>query len=238
MGVMLEPRNSKRPLFGRIFQPLIDALRDTDMNTRLDFLSIDFMVRKCNHMVMEWSKLHSNENNEHLPYEVFLAFNESALTIPVTEWLYLGRNQPLIPRQNQIPGKHFAESQSDDHHSKKQRVNPAIFTAGGNAAAKGGGEYGKKKQQPASNAAPKTTKPTAPPLQKPTQEVCTKSLLHQVDAAAHPGDCTIATCTRKHNALQNGKLSKPDQEAVRSYIDGMTPGPYADKCKITFDTYL
>ena len=37
MGVMLEPRNSKRPLFGRIFQPLIDALRDTDMNTRLDF---------------------------------------------------------------------------------------------------------------------------------------------------------------------------------------------------------
>jgi hypothetical protein len=63
--------------------------------------------------------------------------------------------------------------------------------------------------------------------------------LHQVDAAAHPGDCTIATCTRKHNALQNnGKLSKPDKEAVRSYIDGMTPGPYADKCKITFDTYL
>ena len=101
--------------------------------------------------------------------------------------------RPLIPRQNQIPGKHFAESQSDDHHSKKQRVNPAIFTAGGNAAAKGSGKYGKKKQQPASNAAPKTTKPTAPPLQKPTQEVCIKSLLHQVDAAAHPGDCTIAT---------------------------------------------
>jgi hypothetical protein len=119
-------------------------------------------------------------------------------------------------------------------------VNPAIFTAGGNAAAKGSGKYGKKKQQPASNAAPKTTKPTAPPLQKPTQEVCIKSLLHQVDAAAvHPGDCTIATCTREHNALQNnGKLSKPDLEAVRSYIDGMTPDPYADKCKITFDTYL
>ena len=239
MGVMLEPRNSKRPLFGRIFQPLIDALRDTDMNTRLDFLPIDFMVRKCNHMVMEWSKLYSNESNEHLPYEDFLALNESALTIPVTEWLYLGRNQPLIPRQNQIPGKHFAESQSDDQHSKKQRVNPAISTAGGNAAAKGGGKYGKKKQQPASNAAQKTTKPTAPPAPKPTQEVCIKSLLHQVDAAAHPGDCTIATCTRKHNALQNnGKLSKPDKEAVRSYIDGMTPGPYADKCKITFDTYL
>jgi hypothetical protein len=64
MGVMLEPRNSKRPLFGRIFQPLIDALRDTDLNTRLPF---DFMVQKCNHMVMEWSKLYSNENNEHLP---------------------------------------------------------------------------------------------------------------------------------------------------------------------------
>ena len=43
-GVMLEPKNSKRPLFGRIFQPLIDALRDTDMNTRLDFLPIDFMA--------------------------------------------------------------------------------------------------------------------------------------------------------------------------------------------------
>jgi hypothetical protein len=106
MGVMLEPRNSKRPLFVRIFQPLIDALPDTDMNTRLDFLPIDLIVRKCNHMVMEWSsKLYSNENNEHLPYEDFLALNEAALTIPVTEWLYLGRDQPLIPRQNQIPGK-------------------------------------------------------------------------------------------------------------------------------------
>jgi hypothetical protein len=92
MGVMLEPRNSKHPLFGRIFQPLIDALRDTELNTRLDFLPIDFMVRKCNHMIMEWSKLYSNVD--------FLALNETALTIPVTEWLYLGRNQPLIPRQN------------------------------------------------------------------------------------------------------------------------------------------
>ena len=31
---------------------------------------------------MEWSKLCSNENNEHLPYEEFLALNEAALTIP------------------------------------------------------------------------------------------------------------------------------------------------------------
>ena len=74
---------------------------------------------------MEWSKLYRNENNEHLPYEDFLALNESALTIPVTEWLYLGRNQPLI-----IPRQHFAESQSDDHNSKKQRVDPATSTAG------------------------------------------------------------------------------------------------------------
>ena len=64
MGVMLESCNSKRPLFGRILQPLIDTIRDTDMNSRLDFLSIDFIVRRCNHMVMEWSKLYSNENNE------------------------------------------------------------------------------------------------------------------------------------------------------------------------------
>ena len=87
MGVMLEPRNSKRPLFGRIFQPLIDALRDTHINTRLDFLPIDFIVRKCNHMVMEWSKLYSNKNNdEHLPYEDFLALIEAALTIiPLAE---------------------------------------------------------------------------------------------------------------------------------------------------------
>jgi len=167
---MLKPRNSKRPLFGRIFQPLINALRDTDMNTRLDFLPIDFIVRKCNHMVMEWSKLYSNENNEHFLYEDFLALNEVALTIPVTEWLYPGRNQPLIPRQHQIPG----------NHSKKQRVNPTTPTACGNAAAKGGGKYGKKKHQQTSSTAPKTTKPTAPPAAKPTQEVCIKSLLHQL----------------------------------------------------------
>ena len=188
---------------------------------------------------MEWSKLYSNENNEHLPYEDFLALNEAALTIPVTEWLYLGRNQPLIPRQNQIPGKHFVQSQTDDYNSKKQHVNPNTPAAGGNAGAKGGGKYGKKKQPQTSSAAPKKTKPTAPPAAKPPQEVCIKSLLHQVDAAAHPGDCTIEACTRKHNAIQNnGKLSKPDKEFVCNYIDRMTPGPYADKCKITFDTYI
>ena len=178
---MLEPRNSKRPLFERIFQPLIDALSDTDMNTRLDFLPINFIVRKYNHMVMEWSKLYSNENNERLlPYEDFLALNEAALTIPVTEWLYLGRNQPLIPRQNQIPGKHFVEAQADDYNSKKQRMNPTTPTTGGNAAAKGGGKYGKKKQQQTSSTAPKTPRPTALPAAKPTQEICIKSLLHHL----------------------------------------------------------
>lgn len=84
MGVMLEPRsNSKRPLFGKIFQPPIDALRDTDINTtRLDYLQIDYIVRKCNNMIMEWSKLYSNKNNEHLPYKEFLALIETTLTIP------------------------------------------------------------------------------------------------------------------------------------------------------------
>jgi hypothetical protein len=118
-------------------------------------------------------------------------------------------------------------------------LEPHYPTAGGNAAAKGGEKYEKKKQQQTSSSVPKTTRPTAPPAAKPTQELCIKRLLHQVDAAAHPGDCTIATCTRKYNAIQNnGKLSKPDKESVRSYIDEMTPGPYADKCKLTFDTYL
>jgi hypothetical protein len=185
-GVMIEPRNSKRPLFGKIFQSLIDALRDTDMNTRLDFLPIDFIVRKCNHIVIEWSKLYSNENNEHLPYEEFLVLNEAALTIPVTEWLYIGRNQ--------IPGKHFVAAPVDDHHKKKQRVNPNTPTTGGGAAAKGGGKYGKKKQQQTSSTMPVTPKPTAPSASKPTQEVCIRSLLHQIDAISHPGDCTITIC--------------------------------------------
>ena len=176
MGVMLEPCNSKRPLLGRFFQPLIDALRDMDMNTHLDFLPIDSIVRKCNHMVMEWSKLYSNENNEHLPCEDFLALNKAALTIPVTE-------QPLILRQNQFPEKHFVAAQADDYNSKKQRVNPTTPITGKNAAAKGGGKYGKINQQQTSSTVSKTPKPAS----KRTQEVCIKSLLHQVDAASHPG---------------------------------------------------
>ena len=73
---------------------------------------------------MEWSKLYSNENNEHFPNEDFLALNEAALTIPVAESLFLGRNQPLILRQNKIPGKHFVPAPADDPDAKKQRVNP------------------------------------------------------------------------------------------------------------------
>ena len=176
---MLEPQNSKRPLFGRIFQPLIDALRDTDMNTCLDFLPIDFIVRKCNHMVMEWSKLYSNENNELLPYEDFLALNEAALTIPVTEWLYLGRNQPLIPRQNQIPGKHFVELQTDDQNSKKQRVNATTSTAGGNAAAKGGGKYGKKSSS-----------------RHPTRRRKQQSRRHHLRKSRHRKSASRASCTK------------------------------------------
>ena len=203
------------------------------MNTRLDFLPTDFLVRKCNHMVMEWSKLYSNENNEHLPYEDFLALNENALTIPVTEWLYLGRNQPLIPRQNQIPGKHFAEAQSDDHQSKKQRVNPATSTAGGGER---GGQWRREVRQEKAAAGIQHGAEDNKADSTTSAKADTGGLYQE---RSTPGDCTIATCTRKHNALQsNGKLSKPDKEAVRSYIDGMTPGPYADKCKITFDTHL
>ena len=125
---MLEPRNSKRPLFGRIFQPLIDALRDTDMNTRLDFLPIDFIVRKCNHMVMEWSKLYSNENNEHLPYEDFLALNEAALTIPVMNgYTTSDATSHLSPDK----------TRSRENTSSTRRPT-TTSTAGGNAAAKGG----------------------------------------------------------------------------------------------------
>jgi hypothetical protein len=116
-------------------------------------------------------------------------------------------------------------------------VNPTTPPTRGNAAAKGGEKYGKKKQQPTPSSMPKTQKPTPPPTSKPTQEECIKGLLHQVDAASHPGDCTYHHYF--HNVLKNsGKLSKTDKESVRSYIDGMTPGPYADKCKLTFDIYL
>jgi len=70
------------------------------MNTRLDFLPTDFLVRKCNHMVMEWSKLYSNENNEHLPYEDFLALNEDGMAIPRTE-------PATYPATKPNPGKTF-----------------------------------------------------------------------------------------------------------------------------------
>ena len=104
----------------------------------MDFLPIDLIVR--NHMVMEWSKLYSNENNEHFPHEDFLALNEAALTIPVAESLFLGRNQPLILRQNKIPGKHFVPAPADDPGAKKQRVNPTTPAAGNNNATGSGGK--------------------------------------------------------------------------------------------------
>ena len=238
MGVMLEPRNSKRPLFGRIFQPAIDALSDTDITSRLDYLPIDFIVRRCNNMVVEWSKLYSNENNEHLPYEEFLALNEKALSIPVQEWLILGRTQPVIPRQTQIPGKHSLPAAADEPY-KRQRGNQPKYAQDNNSAAAGGGRnYGKPSQRKAT-ATPPTLRQLAPQPQKPTTEVCIKHLLHQADAASHPGDCSNGNCKRNHNArLQGGKLTKTDKEFVRGHIDGMTPGPYADKCKHTLDTYL
>jgi len=113
MGVMLEPRNSKRPLFGRIFQPLIDALRVDGYEHPLGLLSYLSTSLYESATIWQWngrSKLYSNENNEHLPYEDFLALNEAALTIPVTEWLYLGRNQPLIPRQNKTRSRENTSS--------------------------------------------------------------------------------------------------------------------------------
>jgi hypothetical protein len=235
MGVMMEPKNSPRPLFGRIFQPPIDALTDTDMNSRLDFLPIDFVTRRSNHMVVKWSKLYSNETNEHRPYDEFLAMNEAALTIPVQEWLLQGKTQPVIPRQTQIPGKHYVPFTAHDNGSKKPR-------GGGHQGypAANNGKHGKA-PGPAhvTPPAPPAAKHTPPPGPKQAQEVCIKNLLHQADPTNHPGDCTLVGCKRKHNARpQGGRLSKPDKDYVRGRIEGMTPGPYADKCKHTLDTYL
>ena len=135
VDAMLEPRNSKRPLFGRIFQPLIDALRDTDMNTRLDFLPIDFIVRKCNYMVMEWGKLQQREQRVP-PLRGILGTHRSRPHRPGSRMAILLRNQPLISRQNQIPGKHFVPAPTDDPSAKRQRVNLTTPAAGNNAAAK------------------------------------------------------------------------------------------------------
>ena len=51
MNVTLEPKDSKQPLFGKIFNPPIDALSDTDYETRLDLLPIDFVVNKLNEKI-------------------------------------------------------------------------------------------------------------------------------------------------------------------------------------------
>jgi hypothetical protein len=100
------------------------------MNTRLDFLPIDFIVRKCNYMVMEWSNLQQREQRG------ILGTHRSRPHRPGSRMAILWRNQPLISRQNQIPGKHFVPAPTDDPGAKRQRVNPTTPAAGNNAAAK------------------------------------------------------------------------------------------------------
>ena len=80
-SVMMEDRNALHPHFRTIFRGPIDALREINLNHKLDNLPPNYLVWKCNQMNLQWAAQYRNEANEFLPEEAFNRVCVQALTI-------------------------------------------------------------------------------------------------------------------------------------------------------------
>ena len=227
-SVMMEDRNALHPHFRAIFRGPIDALREINLNHKLDNLPPNYLVWKCNQMNLQWAAQYRNEANEFLSEEAFNRVCVQALTIPVAEWMLEGNYLKEVPRQVYTPGKR-PTNPTNNRQEKKQRGSP-------------------NNGPPASNAPKTINPPPKGPAQKqsPPQtganpsrnEICLKHLFYNADPAEYE-DCKLGAkaCPRIHNVklAPGGKLHPKDKEDTRKALQGLS-GKFGTKALAALDT--
>ncbi len=226
-SVMMEDRNAPHPHFRTIFRGPIDALREINLNHKLDNLPPNYLVWKCNQMNLQWAALYRSEANEFLSVEAFHRVCVQALTIPVDMWMLEGNYLKEVPRQIYTPGKHPLTTSNGNRQDKKQRGTPP--------------------KGPATSNPPKTTPPQGPAQKNAPapasnnnsrKEICLKHLFFNADPTEYE-DCKLGAkgCTRIHNVklAPGGKLHPKDKEDTRKALQGM-PGKFGTKALAALDT--
>jgi len=230
-SVMMEDRNVLHPHFRVIFRGPIDALREINLNHKLDNLPPNYLVWKCNQMNLQWAAQYRNEANEFLPDEAFNRVCVQALTIPVAEWMLEGNYLKEVPRQIYTPGKRPTNPGAHIRQDKQQRGNPPKGAPAGNPP--------KNNNPPLKGPAQKQS-PPAPGANNSRNEICLKHLFYNADPTEYE-DCKLGAkaCPRIHNVklAPGGKLHPKDKEDTRKALQGL-PGKFGTKALAALDTLV
>jgi hypothetical protein len=199
--------------------------------------------------LVEFSKLYTNGENEHMDFEEFKTLNKKTLRIDTSKWLddHSRLDRSKIPKQVVAPPgvkpsavkRDFNQAFNNKNDRIPYRGQRAPMDGGGNG--RGGGRMGGrgayryKREQP--DEEPPANKPI--PNKQPklaASGICIRNTLNLKDPAKFPTGCIKPDCQHRHDVVLTGagKLSPPDKERVMKTLTDM-PGNFA-KTALAFIT--
>ncbi len=104
MDMFQERIGSRDPFFAEIFEMMKSQLLDEGPDS-IHHVNIDYQVRSVEGQLVEFAKLYTNGDNEHMDFEEFKKLNKKTLQINTSRWLddHSRLDRTKIPRQVVAP---------------------------------------------------------------------------------------------------------------------------------------
>jgi hypothetical protein len=248
MDMFQEKVGCREPFFVEIFEMMKSQLLDEGPDS-IHHVNIDYQVRGVEAHLVEFSKLYTNGENEHMDFEEFKTLNKKTLRIDTSKWLddHSRLDRSKIPKQVVAPPgvkpsavkRDFNQAFNNKNDRIPYRGQRAPMDGGGNG--RGGGRMGGrgaykyKREQP--DEEPPANKPI--PNKQPklaASGICIRNTLNLKDPVKFPTGCIKPDCQHRHDVVLTGagKLSPPDKERVMKTLTDM-PGNFA-KTALAFIT--
>jgi hypothetical protein len=235
--------DNPEPFFSLIFEKLKDQLQDEDPDVEILHVHIDYQVQHVEEILVKWSGLYTDEDNEHMNIVEFRDLNIRTLQINTTKWLNNRsmRDMSRIPAQifappgikKEIVGK-VADAGPKRYPREDKRLYQAVNPPKG----------ANPKQNAGGGAKHAVVLPVVPPKQPVgggQKGLCLKDLLHRKDPSEFPSGCPrpTAQCKFRH-AVQltaAGKLNPGDKAALLTGMGSMA-GPFAVQAREYIEAHL
>ena len=257
MDMFQERIGSKDPFFAEIFEMMKSQLLDEGPDS-IHHVNIDYQVRSVEAQLVEFARLYTNGDNEHMDFEEFKRLNKKILRIDTSKWLddHSRLDRTKIPRQVVAPPgvkptqplkRDFHQAFNDDKNERPHKRglwNPRGDRGGGNGGRGRGrdggrGRYGGfKREIPEEDPLVGANKIQAR-IKAPIKGVCIRDTVHAKDPVKFPVGCTKPDCQHRHDVILMGagKLSPPDKEAVVKTLTHM-PGNFAKGALVFINQYM
>ena len=104
MDMFQERIGSRDPFFAKIFEMMKSQLLDEGPDS-IHHVNIDYQVRSVEGQLVEFAKLYTNGDNEHMDFEEFKKLNKENLQINTSRWLddHSRLDRTKMPRQVVAP---------------------------------------------------------------------------------------------------------------------------------------